>query len=292
MYTIDKSTSQQINAMKFVFILLVVFIHSEALPQLPYELDIPIYVENCKQIISVFTDVAIPGFAFFSGFFLFSREFTWCENMRKKIRSILVPYLIINSFWIAFFILVQKIPMLAGYFTAPEYKIDSLDDIINAYIGQVPLYYPFWFLKDLFILNILASVFQKILNKFPLIIVGGLLLLQFSDISVSLIYNKQVLIWFLFGGIWVRYRLDILIIKKIPSLLLAFMTFMVTLAKMIWTDNVFVATFSLAIMFCFFYILADKLLHSKIYKAVIWGGGNLVFLCMHPMNIMRQCLRR
>ena len=287
MYTIDKSISQQINVMKLIFTLLVVFIHSEALPALPYELEVPIYVENCKQMMRGFTDVAVPGFAFFSGFFLFSKEFSWWENIRKKIRSILMPYLIINSFWIAFFGCVQKIPEVAGYFSASQYKIDSLNAIYNAYLGQMPLYYPFWFLKDIFILNIFAGIFQKILNKMPWLIIIALLFFQFGEIPFPLISNKQVFICFMVGGLWIRYGKDLSIIKKIPFPLLILVTFGITISN-IWIDYIFLKPLFLVIVFGLFYVLADKLLSSRIHKGMIWGGGNLAFLSMRHMNIMKQ----
>lgn len=102
-YEINEDMSQRLNIMKFVFMVCVVFIHSYALPGLPYALDVPRYVAECKEIVvNGICRVAVDGFFFISGLLLFAKEFTWLGNLRKKAKSILVPYLLINSFWIIF----------------------------------------------------------------------------------------------------------------------------------------------------------------------------------------------
>lgn len=150
---------------------MVVFIHSEAVPELPFELEVPRYMQECKNIMTNgICSVAVPGFFFISGFLLFSKDFTWSGNMKKKVRSILLPYFLINSFWILFFKVMQAIPLTALYFSGEDYQIIGMRGLMEAYCAPIPLYYPFWFLRELFILNIAAKVIKICVDKldFPI----------------------------------------------------------------------------------------------------------------------------
>lgn len=55
--------SERINILKWIFIVMVVFIHSSALPRMSQEIMTPQYVEICKKIITEgICSMAVPVF--------------------------------------------------------------------------------------------------------------------------------------------------------------------------------------------------------------------------------------
>ena len=185
---------------------MVVFIHSSALPELPFDLEVPKYMEICKDIITnSVCAIAVPGFFFISGLLLFSKDFKWIDNMKKKVRSILLPYFIVNSFWILFFKVMQSIRITAPYFSGENYQIAGMQGIVRAYCAPIPLYYPFWFLRDLFILNILAGIIRRMIDKLPILSIIILIFIGFDIIKVPFLVSNSSLYMFAAGRYAVKY---------------------------------------------------------------------------------------
>lgn len=213
-HIIDREASQRLDILKFLFMIMVVFIHSSAVPELPFDLEVPRYMEICKDIITNgVCAIAVPGFFFISGLLLFSKDFRWIENMKKKVRSILLPYFIINSFWILFFKIMQSNEITALYFSGDNYQITGIEGIIKAYCDPIPLYYPFWFLRELFILNILASMIRRIVDRLPILSIALLVFLSFDIIKVPFLVGNSSLYMFVLGYYAVKYRCKIRILK-------------------------------------------------------------------------------
>lgn len=87
---------------------------------------------------------------------MFRKHIVWSHNIKKKLHTILIPYIIINTFWILLFALFSFIPSVAPFFE--QYRLNSTEDIVGAYLNGIPYYYPFWFLRDLFVMNIIAGI--------------------------------------------------------------------------------------------------------------------------------------
>lgn len=102
--------------------------------------------------------------------------------MVKKIRSLLVPYLI--------FILIYTILNCVGYIFVPSMfdnfhafsLTDWLDHLFGVPFYSTPKYYePFWFLRDLILLNVLTVALVPIVNR----------------IRSTIIIPVMVVVWFL-----------------------------------------------------------------------------------------------
>lgn len=76
-----------------------------------------------------------------------------------------------NTFWIVIFSIGQNIPQTQIFFNNPNNIISEFNLIrwLQAYgiNTQYPFLYPLWFLKNLFILNILAIIIKKIIDTIP-----------------------------------------------------------------------------------------------------------------------------
>ena len=114
---------------------------------------------------------AVPGFFLLSGALLFRREFCWKANLRRKFRRLLVPYLLLNTFWLAVCLLGRKIGALSAYFSSEATNVYAWNgwQWINAYVGFQggPVAYHLWFLRDLFVLNLLAGLALRVMQWWP-----------------------------------------------------------------------------------------------------------------------------
>ena len=176
--------SQEISRLRALFIVLVVFLHS-------YQEQINLAtgsVQNTNEIVNFIklffsggvASVAVPGLFVISGYLVFKKPFNYKENAIKKIKSLVIPYLIMNTVWILFFCVATRLPYVNVFFTSDELNVWSWDILkwLDAYGGLdgKPLLYPMWFLRDLFLMNLLAPLFLITNKRLPqvMIVIYGL----------------------------------------------------------------------------------------------------------------------
>jgi len=218
LYPIDAELSSRINFLRVVLIIMVAYIHVYS-GEVHFSdgnvvMQTPLWLQAFQEITAdIISRCAIPLFALISGFLLYSRDFTWLGNMKRKARSILLPYFLWNTLWILFYLFAQMIPFTANYFTSESIIIRNwgFGDWVGAYLvpfdKQFPFLYTFWFMRDLFILNALATVIRWLVEKMPLCTFCGICILWFSDISPVIVSNKT-LCFFVLGCFIVRYKLS------------------------------------------------------------------------------------
>ncbi len=225
-YEISDNASKTIDISKVFFSVMVVFIHvygtTFGTTNGAIALINPAWLETAKRLISgTISGCAVPAFFFYSALLLYRKEFRWKDNVRKKIRTLMVPYLILNVFWMVFDCFVHVVPFFSRFlgggniFAAWGWRewVDSLTGIFTDY----PYLYPLWFVRDLFLLNLLASVIRKGIDRFPKIsvtlvcavylLVDTKLLPGFASNGV---YNHEVtaLCFWCFGYFFVKFGVN------------------------------------------------------------------------------------
>lgn len=278
-YEISEDMSQRLNIMKFIFMVLVVFIHSEALPELPFEVQVPEYVALCKDIVvDGICAIAVPGFFFISGFLLFSKDFTWFGNLKKKVRSMIIPYVIINTFWVLFFKCMQSFEATAPFFAGDAYQIKGVSGLLAAYFNPIPLYYPFWFLRDLIILNIFARVIKIMIDKLPIISLIAIIALVFNTIKIPLLVSNESFCMFTLSYYLVKYRFEAKKIENV-SLLIVGATFGCFTGIMLWLWNhTMIRLLFIIAGLVFFYVLAGKIRKGRSAKRFLWCSQFTFFI--------------
>lgn len=213
--SITTEVSERINILKWLFMVMVVFIHSTALPKVSQEIIVPEYVAICKQVVTEgICSMAVPGFLGIAGFLLFRNHFIWKQNIRKKLYTILIPYFIINTFWIILFSIFCHIPSVAPFFD--QYRINTVQDVMGAYLNGIPYYYPFWFLRDLFIMNIFAGVLQWLFERVPLVTMIGVIAIYFW-IDIPVLVENDTLLFFAIGAYIARYNFKRHYFDRVPT---------------------------------------------------------------------------
>lgn len=187
-YYLSEDFSRRVSICKLWFTIMVLFIHSYTetvfMNSGNVVLKVPAWLETLKYVITqILSRVAVPGFFIISAIFLYRKEFSWWENVKKKFRTLMIPYFIMNTFWVVFYFVCQHVPAVSDYFSNAENVVANWGILgwLRGYgiISGSPLLYPLWFLKYLFLMNVLSKVYLAAIKKFPLLCSAILLAVWF-----------------------------------------------------------------------------------------------------------------
>lgn len=229
-YTISTAESRKINVCRAICIFLVLYIHSYNVNLLPSGNGVCLFVQNVLS--QNICRGAVPLLFFISSILLYRKEFEWKENMKKKVKSLLVPYVVLNLLWIILFAICQNIPYLSKFFGNPQYNIMSwgIEDWLDGFIGYsgMPLLYPLWFVRDLFLLNVFSVIIKKVCDYCPMLIFVVCLLLFLFDANLPVyrifLNPFQSLFFWVAGYLFVKrgFHLEKLTLSKQNVFVLVF----------------------------------------------------------------------
>lgn len=214
-YLLSEEESCRINIIKFIAIIFVVYIHSYA-PEAYFAdeastLYLPDWLqlfEDCmSRTISMYS---VPIFFLISSILLFKTQRNYGKTIKSKMKTLLVPYLIWNTFWIVVFIILQSLSFTSVYFSGSHTPIlqCTLVEWLGLYgIGELyPQDYPLWFMRDMMVVVLLFPLIWKLVDKFPKasLIISVILLV----IPVSVPF-KTALLWFVVGACVIKLQIHI-----------------------------------------------------------------------------------
>lgn len=154
--------SEKLRIVSFFSIIVVFYIHAGFPDEVKETMTIPVIVRSC--IAGVFGPCAVPMFYAISGFLFFygiRKGITDVfKKMRKRIRTLLIPFIIAALFFPAFFMLMEFIPGASAHINSDSY----IERFVSMPIGDIflslfydsgngmPWAYHLWFLRDLIII--------------------------------------------------------------------------------------------------------------------------------------------
>lgn len=211
---IDKFFSKKITFLSFLMSVFVVYIHSNNLVNVGLaDATTSIDYVVTKIIVECLARIAVPFFFMMSGYWFFRFDFFNARNdlniiktkLLKKGKSLVVPYLIWNTFVYLFFVIVTRIPFISNLMNSKEVVgLDFKTILLNVLLHEQN--YPMWYVQNLLVLMLLTPVFLLVLkNKyvsfFVLIITG-----VFCCLEISWGYCQTTSIFFfLLGAILAVY---------------------------------------------------------------------------------------
>lgn len=296
-----KEESDRIKIVKWMAIVMVVFLHAyttevsfadgkntAALPQWLMLLE-----TGVSQIIA---RCGVPIFFLFSAVLLFRSEYSYREVIRKKIRTLLLPYLIWNTFWIVVFAVLQSLPFTAAYFSGSNTPIlqCSAKEWFGLYgIGQeYPQCYPLWFMRDLMAAVLLFPFMKAAAKRYPnqvLCIGTALSILPFS------FWGKAAFVWFLIGAAvvqkkWSLMRLDRYSAGKIGAI------YFVCATAALFLDHPIIRNISLLVGIVFWLRLSKEIYVREKLRRIFLRLSEFVFIIyvLHEMtlsSVRKVCFR-
>lgn len=173
----NPTLSKAFNILRMPLALLVVFIHidSNPLPLSAFSQDTEgLIYNNIKLIVIQIANLAVPCFYIISAYLLMYKNDGYTTMLKKKIRSLLLPYLIWNILAAIYIKLTQGNDLFSFY---------------NLFIR--PANFPLWFLRDLIILTILSPVFRLLINQLKQISLLFFIVLYLIDAQEYLLLSPS-----------------------------------------------------------------------------------------------------
>lgn len=218
---IDTEISTRISILRFAMIFGIVILHT------PLYVPIDQVGPHAFDMLKAFFQNAVfrctvPVLTLISGYLLFSSSMP--ERPRalisKKFKSLVIPFLTFNLPLVALVFLVQSHGPLAISYQLVPIDLRTLADAALS-LTAAPLNYPLYFLRDLFVLCVLAPVFAILLRYVPLLglfLVAGIFLLNFDG---SLVIRTDMPVTFYIGGLCALHKVDMRSLDKYAPLCLA-----------------------------------------------------------------------
>ena len=208
--------SDKIKILSFVAIILVLYIHS-GFHDYPHEI---LGMEFNHFLQSAISEkigrCAVPLFYMISGYLFFRKVNSMndvLDKMRKRVNSLLVPYIIAAIFFPMFLLLVEQIPFAAnmsnGGRTLIEFQKPFFDVLRDIFIGKdggsSPWAFHLWYLRDLIVI-VACSPILYFLRKYLKIESVCLIFFVLSYVDIPVVQFSSFF-WFIAGEAFLT-RLD------------------------------------------------------------------------------------
>ena len=166
--TADEVQSQTIYFLRFFLIVMVVFTHAQVgyVPRI------------CDNGYSLFIFIAsrvferLPALVLFSGFLFFRSGFSariYGKNLKRRAKSLLVPYLFWNLVVVGYYLLLQY--WLLRHGETPDSKLITeytLHDWKVAFWTE-PIASHFWFIRNLMIFSVLSPLVYLVIRYLKIV---------------------------------------------------------------------------------------------------------------------------
>lgn len=210
---------------------MVVFLHSynidlkQGLTSLNLGKDFNWFLQNF--ISNGITRIAVPLFFCISGYlFINSGNQTISDfkaKIKKRINTLLIPFLFWSIFGILFYLLLQSLPYSQQFFTKKLIRNYTMLEWIDAiFVNPIP--YQLWFLRDLIIMVMLSPIIYFLVKKLHVFYLIAVLFFWASHHDLIFLSSEGLLFFSL--GIYLRIYnpIDIETISK-PNTAYLFVAF-------------------------------------------------------------------
>lgn len=219
------NTLQRLHLLRFPLVISVLFFHSVNPVQVVPGADAswPPF-EPWAALVHGFLahglgGIRMPAFFAISGFLFFASHIGTREWLTRKlgsrVRGVLVPLLAWNALLLPVLLALQAWPPSNAYFSGLGTWSRPVADygpwqVLDALLGLsgYPIVYPLWFLRDLFLMCLIAPLYLLLSRPAQAVVVGGLGLLWFSGAWPFQVPTIEALFFFSAGALAALWRLD------------------------------------------------------------------------------------
>ncbi|WFU06446.1 acyltransferase (plasmid) [Rhizobium sp. CB3171] len=294
---VTANVSSRINLMRIVLISGIVFVH------IPFDTDSSPFngAYGLFDWLRVFLRdslfrVGVPCLSAISGYLLFrhgAASLDYGKTVRRKTRTVLLPFLLWNSAFFLFVLILQASGIGDGYL--PDLTNASprtLATLLFATEGA-PIDLPLYFLRDLFVCILLSPLLAILIRRYPLPTLVFLLMLAALPVPLGIVLRNSILFSFSFGIYLSLYRIDLTIIDRyaapIGAAFLALAILWATVAYLTAPEPPVWLEFSRDMMVLAgipgFWALSAILIKSKVGQQLAETGGLSfwIFCAHHPL---------
>lgn len=159
----EQALYRKIHLLRFLLILCVLIAHSENYAQfgfldgtLAYQIEHNV-LASMEWVVSMF---------YMLSSFLFFQRFQWNQLLgkwKRRIHTLLIPYLIWNTVYFLLFALLPRLPFLASLINTAPAPLTFSSILFGVFLHQYAGF--LWFIKVLILLTLLAPLFYVLLSK-------------------------------------------------------------------------------------------------------------------------------
>lgn len=294
--------SETITWLRFPLIFFIIMLHCYSVVKLNGEHEV--YFKALYPFALWLGETGVPGFFFISGYLFFLSKKSYTEKIKKRIHTLLIPYIIWNSVMLLLYILSYSIGFPQEINNRSLTNFSTLD-FLRLYWDRgefdngnfVPLLCPLWYIRNLMIMSILSPLLFYIIKygrELFIIIAGIWWLLSYHNAFI-----QQTIFFFSLGAyfsIHGKNPLSILLNNRYLSLIL-FATFAICdiIFHIIPISyyNLQIHRISLALNIFVLIILSDYLIKRGIKSKFLPGATFIVFCVHYPIVVALRkiCIR-
>lgn len=180
MPSLSPEDSKRITSLRFLLAVFVVFIHNrldvETATHYHLAFDEPTFITYLKTFMtSTLGSAAVPLFFLFSGYLQFHKQDSYPVLLKKRLKSLVVPYVLWTLLAVLLLFVGQRIPQLSSFFQNEDNIVREwgLSDWLGIFWvhlqdgKNLPLVGQLWFVRDLIVLVIASPIIQFLTRRFP-----------------------------------------------------------------------------------------------------------------------------
>lgn len=207
--------SRKVTIVSFMLAIFVMYIHAKNLAYYNFGDAHGTIIYTLNQIMSeTFGRIAVPFFFLQSGYWMFRYNVhetgysVLKSKLKKKVETLVIPYLIWNTFGLVVFVILSHIPGMP--FNVHDGQVVNItwNNIIEG-VFLHEFYFPLWFMQDLIVLNIISPIIVKILRNKYLTYITVLVLFVLALLGMNMPFlQTNSLLLFTMGGALSVYHKD------------------------------------------------------------------------------------
>lgn len=225
----------------------------------------PIYTLN--QILSeTFGRIGVPFFFMQSGYWMFRFDIqkadikVWKGKLKKKIRTLIIPYLLWNAYGIIVFVILTNLPGRPFYLNEGQTVNFSVQTLYEGLILS-KYNFPYWFMRDLIMITVLSPILALLLKKKIVAGITWIILLNLTLFNINVLFfqTSSLLLYFMGGILSVYFRelWETQSSGKIPIILNFVLFILLAISK--WIDIPHIYTLYVVVAPILFWKICDVL---------------------------------
>ncbi len=220
-----------------------------------------------------FASVAVPFFFLISGILFFfnftSFSYQWyLEKLKKRFRTLFIPYLLWSLFSILIFFILQSLPVTQNFFRT-KIVDHSFYELLVLFFLKPPAY-QLWFIRDLLVLIIFSPilvVISKFGDFFNITALVVLLLLWLLQVDLIFISVSSVLFFFM-GAYLIMKKRDLLNKKCLTLFNVAFFLWVILVILKIFLQYFSKSSHLIGIAIILLGVLSLWIGYDKFYEKI------------------------
>lgn len=200
---IPEEISKRITSLRFLLITFVVFLH--VLPEEAMASDKNLWLFIRTSFLNI-CNTAVPLFFLFASYLQFYKADKYPILLKKRLKSLLLPYIIWTFICMLFYFCVQSFTQFNSFFRDIDIIRNwQLKDYFQAFFYhrkeglKQPLLGQYWFIRELILLILFSPVIKLIFDKCKGFLLLFAALLLFGNIPLFVLVDTRALFFYILG---------------------------------------------------------------------------------------------